>query len=217
MHKRMKENETGRERFRCLHAKAREGNIGSTPSLMARCRSRVHVGERATRALKGRYPKTEIMGPSDRRDCDHESLSSCMPYCVHLRQRRGTQTNKHTREHHLCQNPHPLSSSPSYTSYALDVVEGVLEQFSDPSAHTAWHGACLALAELAMRGLLLPEVSLFRTVSIGGKYSSLFVSFLSCASCRRDPSRLVWCSAEGIRVGRSVSDMPHITFGRFSL
>lgn len=38
-----------------------------------------------------------------------------------------------------------------------DVVGGVLEMFNDPDADSSWHGGCLALAELARRGLLLPE------------------------------------------------------------
>ena len=32
----------------------------------------------------------------------------------------------------------------------------MLEGFADPNQDTAWHGGCLALAELARRGLLLP-------------------------------------------------------------
>eukprot|EP00887_Chlorella_sp_A99_P001994 scaffold18.g1994.t1 len=41
---------------------------------------------------------------------------------------------------------------------ADDVVAAVLEGFFAPSASdTAWHGGCLAVAELASRGLLLPE------------------------------------------------------------
>ncbi len=32
----------------------------------------------------------------------------------------------------------------------------ILDGFSDAEHDTAWHGGCLALAELARRGLLLP-------------------------------------------------------------
>jgi hypothetical protein len=52
------------------------------------------------------------------------------------------------------------SNAPLMRRFALELVEGALEQMSDTAPHTAWHGACLALAELAMRGLLLPEVCL---------------------------------------------------------
>lgn len=38
-----------------------------------------------------------------------------------------------------------------------DVVGSVLELFSPSESDTAWHGGCLALAELARRGLLLPS------------------------------------------------------------
>ena len=38
-----------------------------------------------------------------------------------------------------------------------DVVGSVIELFSPSGSDTAWHGACLALAELARRGLLLPS------------------------------------------------------------
>ena len=40
--------------------------------------------------------------------------------------------------------------------YADQVVEEVLELLSDGESDGAWHGGCLALAELARRGLLLP-------------------------------------------------------------
>jgi hypothetical protein len=39
---------------------------------------------------------------------------------------------------------------------ADDVVASVFELFSDSEGDGAWHGGCLALAELARRGLLLP-------------------------------------------------------------
>lgn len=38
-----------------------------------------------------------------------------------------------------------------------DVVVSVIELFSPSESDTAWHGGCLALAELARRGLLLPS------------------------------------------------------------
>ena len=41
-------------------------------------------------------------------------------------------------------------------SHADDVVAAVFELFSDSEGDGAWHGGCLALAELARRGLLLP-------------------------------------------------------------
>ena len=47
---------------------------------------------------------------------------------------------------------------------ADDVVASVLELFSDSEGDGAWHGGCLALAELARRGLLLPE----RLPEVGG-------------------------------------------------
>ena len=40
---------------------------------------------------------------------------------------------------------------------ADEVVGSVLELCSHREGHTAWHGACLALAELGRRGLLLPD------------------------------------------------------------
>jgi hypothetical protein len=38
-----------------------------------------------------------------------------------------------------------------------DVVGAVISIFDDPEADSAWHGGCLALAELSRRGLLLPS------------------------------------------------------------
>ena len=39
---------------------------------------------------------------------------------------------------------------------ADDVVDSLLQLFSLRETDSAWHGGCLALAELARRGLLLP-------------------------------------------------------------
>ena len=38
-----------------------------------------------------------------------------------------------------------------------DVIAAVLNLFVDPDDDSAWHGGCLALAELSRRGLLLPD------------------------------------------------------------
>ncbi|WZN60722.1 tubulin-specific chaperone D [Chloropicon roscoffensis] len=38
-----------------------------------------------------------------------------------------------------------------------DIIDSVLELFSKTEGDGAWHGGCLALAELAWRGLLLPQ------------------------------------------------------------
>jgi len=40
---------------------------------------------------------------------------------------------------------------------ADDVLDAILEMFRDREKDNSWHGACLALAELARRGLLLPK------------------------------------------------------------
>lgn len=42
-------------------------------------------------------------------------------------------------------------------SFADDVVASVLDLFDPTEGDGAWHGGCLALAELARRGLLLPD------------------------------------------------------------
>ena len=38
-----------------------------------------------------------------------------------------------------------------------DVLDAILKLFDDREKDNDWHGACLALAELARRGLLLPH------------------------------------------------------------
>lgn len=42
-------------------------------------------------------------------------------------------------------------------AFADEVLEALLELLSPAERDTAWHGACLALAELCRRGLLLPD------------------------------------------------------------
>lgn len=41
--------------------------------------------------------------------------------------------------------------------YGDEVLESLLQVFSDRETSGPWHGGCLALAELGRRGLLLPE------------------------------------------------------------
>jgi hypothetical protein len=41
--------------------------------------------------------------------------------------------------------------------YGDEVVQSILEGFTERESHGTWHGGCLALAELGRRGLLLPE------------------------------------------------------------
>jgi hypothetical protein len=38
-----------------------------------------------------------------------------------------------------------------------DIVSAVIATFTDDDSENGWHGACLALAELSRRGLLLPK------------------------------------------------------------
>jgi hypothetical protein len=40
---------------------------------------------------------------------------------------------------------------------ADEVLDSIVESFTYPDQDTAWHGSCLALAEVARRGLLLPH------------------------------------------------------------
>ena len=40
---------------------------------------------------------------------------------------------------------------------ADEVLDSIVESFRYPDQDTAWHGGCLALAEVARRGLLLPH------------------------------------------------------------
>ena len=60
-------------------------------------------------------------------------------------------------------------------SIADDVVEGVLSVFDDQGSHdddNAWHGSCLALAELSRLGVLLPSrlSAAFSALSAALKY-----------------------------------------------
>eukprot|EP00177_Eucheuma_denticulatum_P005771 GFKZ01010533.1.p1 GENE.GFKZ01010533.1~~GFKZ01010533.1.p1 ORF type:complete len:630 (-),score=66.88 GFKZ01010533.1:342-2231(-) len=60
--------------------------------------------------------------------------------------------------------------------FAVDVVEGVLASFEsmgETRSDAAWHGGCLALAELARRGLLLPgEGELGKALAVVGRAAS---------------------------------------------
>ena len=41
--------------------------------------------------------------------------------------------------------------------YGDEVVQSILQGFTDRETSGTWHGGCMALAELGRRGLLLPE------------------------------------------------------------
>jgi hypothetical protein len=58
---------------------------------------------------------------------------------------------------------------------ADDVVEAVFELLTGQEAEHAWHGGCLAMAELARRGLLLPE-RLFMAIPVVTRYDLLINS-----------------------------------------
>ena len=45
----------------------------------------------------------------------------------------------------------------SLQEMADEVLDSIVESFRYPDQDTAWHGGCLALAEVARRGLLLPR------------------------------------------------------------
>ena len=49
----------------------------------------------------------------------------------------------------------PSGAAP-HQALADEVLDSLLDGFDDSNQDTAWHGGCLALAELARRGLLLP-------------------------------------------------------------
>jgi hypothetical protein len=52
---------------------------------------------------------------------------------------------------------HSMTSMTFLQELGDQVVDAVLDCFADPERDAAWHGGCLALAELARRGLLLPH------------------------------------------------------------
>uniref|UniRef100_A0A2A4J981 Tubulin-specific chaperone D n=1 Tax=Heliothis virescens TaxID=7102 RepID=A0A2A4J981_HELVI len=66
---------------------------------------------------------------------------------------------------------------------AADVCDSVLSLFADNERETAWHGGCMALAELARRGLLSPA-------QVGAGIASVV------AALRRDEARAA-CGAGG--------------------
>ncbi|KAJ8733225.1 hypothetical protein PYW08_001523 [Mythimna loreyi] len=73
---------------------------------------------------------------------------------------------------------------------AADVCDSVLSLFAENERETAWHGGCMALAELARRGLLSP-------IQVGNGIASV------CAALRRDEAR---ASAGGGGGGRAARD-----------
>lgn len=77
---------------------------------------------------------------------------------VHTQWRLLTAPVTSMREHTIkMHDPHASVGSGMMQELGDDVVGSVIELFSPSESDTAWHGGCLALAELARRGLLLPS------------------------------------------------------------
>lgn len=56
-----------------------------------------------------------------------------------------------------------------------EVVGSVIDLLNQTEPHEAWHGGCLAIAELAKRGLLLPyRLETMVPILLQGKWKSMF-------------------------------------------
>ncbi|KAJ3424697.1 beta-tubulin cofactor d [Anaeramoeba flamelloides] len=88
--------------------------------------------------------------------------------------------------------------------FANEVVDSVLELFSNKESDNGWHGSCLALAELARRGLILPKnlKSIFPYLLQALKFDEIRGSY-SVGSHVRDAASYV-CWAFGRAFDKSV-------------
>jgi hypothetical protein len=108
------------------------------------------------------------------------------------------------------------------------VLDAILKLFDDREKDNDWHGACLAMAELARRGLLLPHrlseviphivdaihVRVPRVFKVQHLWKDLTLLSLYCSTMFRDAKRVSGRTFEmplAIPIGHSLGPM-HLKF-----